>query len=244
MKDTEKAVEASSKIPLPGVEATRLARLKSATEPDVRASIAKRYVNKVERRHGSSVVPDNKKTQLQAVSRSVDTEVIKQLCALLRILPVQTVTESSPEHTVLTALTKVLCDPPQTDELVSINIDLIAVYLAALAQAVKNTQSSVPGTYNRTHLINLTVDAFARALQRESNNHPSRRDVPSTALAQLSTTAEEPAALVNELYPVLEQVRDEATNAHHRQAAAGIIERADTDVRVITGDQSTLDRDW
>jgi hypothetical protein len=244
MEHTEKAVKASTKIPFLDFEATRLAKLKSTTAPDVRASITNQYIKKIEQRHECSVIPDHKKGKLEFVSRSADTESLKQLYVLLRILPVQTVTESSPEHTVLTALTKVLCDPPQTDESVSINIDLIAVYLAVLAQAVKNTQPSMPGTYDRTHLTDLTVDAFSRALQRESTDRPNRQDVQGTALRQLSVTAEETAALVNELYPVLEKIRDKTSNAQHRQAAAGIIDQADTNMRAITRDQSTLDRNW
>ena len=243
MRDVDTAVEASTDIAVPEAEAAQLARLKTTNDPEVCATAARRYLNSIERRHRCSVLPNQTKSWLSALDPA-DTHAPEHLYALLRILPLQTVTEHSPEHTVITALTRSLCDSPDGDESVQINIDLIAVYLTTLAQAIKNVQSSVPGTYHRSQLTDLTVEAFTKALRREPHGHPTRRSVQSEALSQLSVAAEEPVSLIHELLPVVTQVRDESPDAQCQQVAAAIIERADMDTHAITPDQTTLDRNW
>lgn len=243
MGDVDTAVEASTDIAVPEAEAAQLARLKTTNDSEVCATAARRYLNSIERRHRCSVLPNQTKSRLSALDPA-DTNAPEHLYALLRILPLQTVTEHSPEHTVITALTQSLCDPLDNDESVQINIDLIAVYLTTLAQAVKNARPSVPGTYYRSQLTDLTVEAFTKALRREPHGHPTRRSVQSEALLQLSVAAEEPVSLIHELLPVLTRVRDESPDAQCQQAAAEIIERVDMDRRAITPDQTTLDRNW
>lgn len=252
MRDVDTAVEASTDIAVPEAEAAQLARLKTTNDPEVCATAARRYLNSIERRHRCTVLPNQTKSRLSALDPA-DTNAPEHLYALLRILPLQSVTEHSPEHTVITVLTRLLCDPPDSDESVQINIDLIAVYLTTLAQAVKNAQPSVPRTYHRSQLTELTVEAFTKALRREPHGHPTRRSVQSEALSQLvqsealsqlSVAAEEPVSLIHELLPVLTQVRDESPDAQCQQVAAAIIERADMDRRAITPDQTTLNRNW
>lgn len=243
MSEVDTAVKASKNIVLPEPEAAQLAMLKTTADTEVCVTTAKQYLKTIERRHECSVLPDRAMVRLSGLDPA-STDAPEHLYALFRTLPLQTVTESSPEHTVLTALTQSLCDPPKSDEVTHINIDLIGVYLATLAEAVQNAEPAVSSTCCRSQLTDLAVAAFQKALQREPLGHPTRRSIQGEALSHLLVAGETPGALVQELDSVLAQVRDESPDAHHRQMAAEIIEQIDTNTRDIAPDQATLDRDW
>ena len=243
MPDVDTAVKASKKILLPEAEAAQLAMLKATTDPEVCVTTAKQYLKTIERRYECSVLPDRVMLRLSGVDPA-STNAQDHLYALLRTLPLQTVTKPSPEHTVLTALTRSLCDPPESNGVTRVDIDLIGVYLATLAEAVQNGEPAASSTCCRSQRTNLAAAAFRKALQREPLGHPTRRSIQGEALSHLLVAGETPGALVQELDTVLTQVRDESPHAHHQQMAAEIIEQIDTNTRDIAPDQATLDRDW
>jgi len=243
MSDVDTAVEASKNIVLPRAEAAQLSMLKATTDPEVCVTTARQYLKMIERRHECSVLPDRAMSRLSGLDPT-STDTPEQLYALFRTLPLQTVTKSSPEHTVLTALTRSLCDPPESNEVTHVNIDLIGVYLATLVEAVQNVEPSVSSTCCRSQLTDLAVTTFRKALQREPLRHPTRRSIQGEALSHLLVAGETPRALIQELDSVLTQVRDESPDPYYQQMAAEIIEHVDTNRRDIAPDQATLDRRW
>ena len=243
MREVDTAVEASKNIVLPEAEAAQLAMLKATTDPEVCVTTAKQYLKTIERRHECSVLSDRAILRLSGLDPD-SMDAPDHLYALFRTLPLQTVSKSSPEHTVLTALTRSLCAPPESDEVAHVNIDLIGVYLATLAEAVQNGEPAVASTCCRSQRTDLAAAAFRKALQQEPRGRPTQRSIQGEALSHLLVAGETPRTLIEELESVLTQVRDESPDAYHRQMAAEIIEHIDTNTRDIAPDQATLDRDW
>jgi hypothetical protein len=163
------AVEASKNIVLPEAEAAQLAMLKATTDPEVCVTTAKQYLKTIERRHECSVLSDRAILRLSGLDPD-SMDAPDHLYALFRTLPLQTVSKSSPEHTVLTALTRSLCAPPESDEVAHVNIDLIGVYLATLAEAVQYRMVSQQWQA-RAVARNLQISLQRRFGRLSSRNH-------------------------------------------------------------------------